>query len=205
MTSNIFMGDMPEIMEKILKNLNNGFYSLYSCALVSRHWCKISIPILWQDPFSIKQNSLFISQYISPLDESEKFVLKEYGIYEIFSKTLFDYANGAILHKLVLNLSNFLEIKPEIFNSLEQNDQFFSHLVLSETTIGFNYLRTFSISNEGSNEFYEIISSLEKQKSSLQEVNIENCAFSAEFEIVNFQIDASDLVEILPIIAATKA
>ncbi|RIB20780.1 hypothetical protein C2G38_2141010 [Gigaspora rosea] len=286
MTSKIFRGDMPEIMEKILNNLNDEFYSLYSCALVSRHWCKISIPILWQDPFSInrdsfsiKQTSLFISQYISSFDENEKLVLKEYGIYENFSETLFDYArflkvldlsrleskvynwitklkpyqyyngplanlitnllfkllikSGAILHKLVLNLSNFLEIKPEIFNSLEQNDQFFSKLqdlVLNETSKGFRiesatkllrilaknatkisdlklnrfisdcesqlfhvliciinsqeHLRKFSVSNEESNEFHGIISSLEKQKSSLQEVNIENCAFSAEFEVL---------------------
>ncbi|KAF0547199.1 hypothetical protein F8M41_000771 [Gigaspora margarita] len=92
MATKLFMGDMPELMENILNNLNKEFYSLYSCALVSRHWCKMSIPILWQDPFSIGRNSLFISQYFSSLDENEKFVLKEYGINVKFSNTLFNYA-----------------------------------------------------------------------------------------------------------------
>ncbi|KAF0412768.1 hypothetical protein F8M41_007859 [Gigaspora margarita] len=60
----MFMGDMPVLMENILNNLNNEFYSLYSCALVNRHWCKMSIPILWQDPFSIgrRRNELFFSR-----------------------------------------------------------------------------------------------------------------------------------------------
>ncbi|RIB06831.1 hypothetical protein C2G38_2216122, partial [Gigaspora rosea] len=93
MESKIFTGDMPELMEKILKNLKNEIDSLYSCALVNRHWCKTSIPILWQNPFSHKETKpLFISQYFSSLGEDEKFVLKEYGINKEISKTLFDYA-----------------------------------------------------------------------------------------------------------------
>ncbi|KAF0430120.1 hypothetical protein F8M41_005564 [Gigaspora margarita] len=83
MASKIFMGDMPELMENILNNLNNEFYSLYSW---SRHWCKISIPILWENPFSFDKNSSFISQYFSSLDETEKFILKECGINVIFPK-----------------------------------------------------------------------------------------------------------------------
>ncbi|KAF0527413.1 hypothetical protein F8M41_013670 [Gigaspora margarita] len=92
MASKMLMGDMPELMEIILNNLNNEFYSLYSCALVSRHWCKMTIPILWQNPFSFCKNSLFISQYVSSLDENEQFVLKKYGINVNFANTLFNYA-----------------------------------------------------------------------------------------------------------------
>ncbi|KAF0557806.1 hypothetical protein F8M41_012262 [Gigaspora margarita] len=92
MASKIFMGDMPELMENNLNNVNdNEFYSLYSCALVSRHWCKMSIPILWQNPFS-HNNPLFISQYLLSLDENEKSVLKECGINIKFQNTLFNYA-----------------------------------------------------------------------------------------------------------------
>ncbi|CAG8510036.1 11347_t:CDS:1 [Cetraspora pellucida] len=175
MASKIFMGDMPELMENILDNLKNEFYSLYSCALVSRHWCKISIPILWQDPFSLYKNSLFISKYFSPFGEDEKFILKYMKNAEI-SKTLFDYArflkvldlynlennvknwidfhrpymnspdygasiyhiinillkifieSGATLHKLELYFSEYIEIKPEVFHSLERNEQFLSRL-----------------------------------------------------------------------------
>ncbi|KAF0408066.1 hypothetical protein F8M41_008620 [Gigaspora margarita] len=93
MASKIFMGYMPELMENILNNLNNEFNSLYSCALVSRYWCKMSIPILWQDPFSqFNQTPLFITRYFSSLGEGEKSTLKKYGINAEFSKTLFEYA-----------------------------------------------------------------------------------------------------------------
>ncbi|KAF0454392.1 hypothetical protein F8M41_001593 [Gigaspora margarita] len=111
MASKIFMGDMPELMEIILNNLNDEFYSLYSCTLVSRHWCKMSIPILWQNPFSFinnNQNPLFISQYFSSLDENEKFILKECGIHIKFPNTLFNYAKFL----KVLDLSS-LETKVE--------------------------------------------------------------------------------------------
>ncbi|RIB13087.1 hypothetical protein C2G38_1761826 [Gigaspora rosea] len=175
MAQKIFLGDMPEIMENILKNLNNEFHSLYSCTLVSRHWCKMTIPILWQDPFSFHQVPLFISTYLSSLDEDDKVILKERGINIVFLKTLFDYArflktlnlsrletkvrhwiefqplyskpyigplirqisnllfklfieSGAILHNLNIYLSEFNEIKPEIFYSLGRNEQFFSRL-----------------------------------------------------------------------------
>ncbi|KAF0547194.1 hypothetical protein F8M41_000765 [Gigaspora margarita] len=94
MASKMFMGDMPELMENILNNLNNEIYSLYSCALVSRHWCKMSIPILWQNPFSFDHdhNSLFISQYFSSLDENERLVLKDYGMNIQVTNALFNYA-----------------------------------------------------------------------------------------------------------------
>ncbi|RIB13976.1 hypothetical protein C2G38_2248536 [Gigaspora rosea] len=96
MTSKMLMGDMPELMENILKHLNNEIGSLYSCALVNRHWCKMSIPILWKDPFSIKRRTLFIPIYFSSFGESEKLIikecLKELGINIEFSKLLFDYA-----------------------------------------------------------------------------------------------------------------
>ncbi|KAF0484663.1 hypothetical protein F8M41_022923 [Gigaspora margarita] len=92
MASKIFAGDMPELVENIFKNVNNDNYSLYSCALVSRHWCRISIPIIWQDPFKYAERNTFISKYFSSLDENEKLILKNHGINEEFSKTLFDYA-----------------------------------------------------------------------------------------------------------------
>ncbi|KAF0541536.1 hypothetical protein F8M41_005307 [Gigaspora margarita] len=96
MASKIHISDMPELMENILNNLNNEVCSLYSCILVSRHWCKMAVPILWQDPFSFNRRFLFISKYFSSLGEDEKFILKEcleeHGINEEFSNTLFDYA-----------------------------------------------------------------------------------------------------------------
>ncbi|RIB29372.1 hypothetical protein C2G38_2155422 [Gigaspora rosea] len=282
MASKIFMGDMPEILEKILNNLNNEFYSLYSCVLVSRHWCKISIPILWQDPFSFNKKPLFISKYFSSLGEDEKLILKEEcGINKI-SKTLFNYArflkvldlfllekkvkkwinlelvnsesfyddtkyhinnslfklfieNGATLRKLGLGFSKSLELKPEIFYTLGENKQFFSriqHLSLNEISddniesaitllralakhatklstliiYGFDsyyyekqlvhvlinviksqeQLRLFSFAGYNyPKEFYGIISALDSQKNSLQEVRVEFCVFNTEFDVLN--------------------
>ncbi|RIB03056.1 hypothetical protein C2G38_2123956, partial [Gigaspora rosea] len=141
--------------------------------------------------------------------------------------------SGATLHKLVLEFSKSLELKPEIFYILGKNRLFFSqiqHLSLDEisnnnienaiallralakstkkiSTIEFNFfdsyyepqifhafiyiiksqeqLRLFSIAVDYSTEFYGIISALERQKNSLQEVILNSCDFSAEFEVLN--------------------
>ncbi|RIB23144.1 hypothetical protein C2G38_2073580 [Gigaspora rosea] len=103
MATKIFTGDTPELMEIILNNLSNEIYSLYSCALVNRHLCEMSIPILWQDPFLFKRrNPSFISQYFSFLGKDEKLGLKNFGINIEISKPLFDYAKFL----KVLSLSN---------------------------------------------------------------------------------------------------
>ncbi|RIB30275.1 hypothetical protein C2G38_2238337 [Gigaspora rosea] len=275
MASKIFMGDIPELLENILINLNNEFYSLYSCALVNRYWCKITIPILWKNPFSFNKNSLFISQYFLSLDENEKSVLKEYGINIKFPDTLFNYArflkvldlssleskvkkwiefqhicwyysplcyyiinllfklfveSGATLHKLNIY---FHEFKPEIYYSLERNEQFFSQLQdlslrgisdysienatillkilaknvtkISALELEYYYdygsevnhaltniiksqeqLRKFTLVSGGgiTIEYFGIISALESQKKSLQEVILENSADNAEFKVL---------------------
>ncbi|RIB24061.1 hypothetical protein C2G38_2032195 [Gigaspora rosea] len=46
-------------------------------------------------------------------------------------------------------------------------------------------LRLFSLTCDYSTEFYGIISALESQKNSLQKVILDNCDFSAEFEVLN--------------------
>ncbi|CAG8767638.1 18150_t:CDS:1, partial [Cetraspora pellucida] len=99
---------MPELMDIILCNLDGDSNSLYSCALVNRHWCKISIPILWRDPFSFKQNPTYISKYLSYLDDDDKLCLKEFkiSILDDFPSSLFHYAKFL----RVLDLS-FLESK----------------------------------------------------------------------------------------------
>ncbi|RIA99991.1 hypothetical protein C2G38_2151006 [Gigaspora rosea] len=130
MASKMLMGDMPELMENILKHLNNEIYSLYSCALVNRHWCKMSIPILWQDPFSIKRRSLFIPIYFSSLGEDEKLVikecLKEFGINIEFSKLLFDYARFLkvlYIYQLENEVKEWMCLKLNTLNLLDYNSR----------------------------------------------------------------------------------
>ncbi|RIB17811.1 hypothetical protein C2G38_2246155 [Gigaspora rosea] len=142
MASKIFMGDMPELMENILNNVK--FHSIYSCALVSRHWCKMSIPILWQNPFTYNNNPLFISQYLLSLDENEKsesridqwINLKYFNldkpceslkcqIMKCLLKLFVE--NGAILHKLDLYFDDY-ELQSEILHLFRRNERFVSQL-----------------------------------------------------------------------------
>ncbi|KAF0542517.1 hypothetical protein F8M41_004501 [Gigaspora margarita] len=280
MPSKIFMGGMPELMENILNNVNDDeFHSIYSCALVSRHWCKMSIPILWQNPFTYNNNPLFISQYLLSLDENEKSGLKEYGINIKFQNTLFNYAsflrilnlinlesriyqwinlkyfnwdkpceslkcqimnfllklfveNGAILHKLDLHFDDY-KLQSEILHLFGRNERFVSQLqelslagisrlniksvtalseILAKNTTKINvlYLENYSsgyeprllhaivsiiksqgqlrefslIGEEYPTEFHGIISALESQKESLQEVTIMFCECNEEFKVL---------------------
>src|SRR3954454_11199625 len=60
----LFSGDLPEISTYIIQNLRNNFNTLYSLALVNRFWCRLAIPLLWEDPFSIKYRSFhFLDTY----------------------------------------------------------------------------------------------------------------------------------------------
>ncbi|KAF0511804.1 hypothetical protein F8M41_018168 [Gigaspora margarita] len=115
----MFIGDMPELMEIILNNLNNEFYSLYSCALVSRH-CK------------------------------QCYKISALNLYEFYS-----YYEPQFYHAFIC-----------IIKSQEQ-------------------LRQFSLSGEYvPTEFHGIISALESQNNSLQEIIIEFCKLSTEFKVL---------------------
>ena len=97
--SKLFSGDLPEISTYIIQNLRNNFNTLYSLALVNRFWCRLAIPLLWEDPFSIKfcKNSTlhFLDIYFLFLNDSDKSKLKEIKIkfldYSNLKNPLFDY------------------------------------------------------------------------------------------------------------------
>src|SRR3954451_7323994 len=92
----LFSGDLPEISTYIIQNLRNNFNALYSLALVNRFWCRLAIPLLWEDPFSIKyqQENLsfhFLDTYLLFLNENDKSKLKEIKPYKFKHKPLFNY------------------------------------------------------------------------------------------------------------------
>ncbi|GBC05438.1 hypothetical protein RclHR1_06220011 [Rhizophagus clarus] len=93
--SKIFSGDLPELINEIIKYFQNDYSTLHSCILVNRLWCRLAIPLLWEDPFSMKlpKNYRFIEIYLNNLNEEDKRKLKEYNINEnLFpSNTLFNY------------------------------------------------------------------------------------------------------------------
>ena len=51
--SKLFSGDLPELINEIIQYFRHDFPTLHSCILVNKLWCRLTIPILWEDPFSI--------------------------------------------------------------------------------------------------------------------------------------------------------
>ncbi|KAF0518631.1 hypothetical protein F8M41_016801 [Gigaspora margarita] len=130
MASKIFMGDMPELMENILNYLNNEYHSLYSCALVSRHWCKMAIPVIWRDPFSLERNPIIIPIYLSYLIEAEKLILKEHGLIVDYPNTLFHYARFLeVLNLAFLNGKVIQWIKLQLFDQQTNISSLKNHII----------------------------------------------------------------------------
>src|SRR5947199_2338486 len=101
--SKLFSGDLPEISTYIIQNLRNNFNTLYSLALVNRFWCRLAIPLLWEDPFSRKKlPSHFIDSYFLFLSDSDKSRIKT-KFYSKFSK--FD----SNLHKPLFNYPSLIK------------------------------------------------------------------------------------------------
>ncbi|PKC60073.1 hypothetical protein RhiirA1_468556 [Rhizophagus irregularis] len=43
---------LPELINEIIQYFRKDFLILYSCILINRSWCDLTIPLLWEDPFS---------------------------------------------------------------------------------------------------------------------------------------------------------
>ncbi|CAG8458960.1 7430_t:CDS:1 [Funneliformis mosseae] len=97
-SSKLFLGNLPELSGHIIQYLRNDLQTLHSCVLVNRFFCRITTPILWEDPFSVKcrkgNRYNFLDIYLSYFNDDDKTSLKEFGI-EIHSlvKPLFNYPN----------------------------------------------------------------------------------------------------------------
>ncbi len=96
--SKIFFGGLPEITNHIIQYLRNDLKTLHSCILVNRFLCRIVIPILWEDPFSVLCQEecpyKILDTYLSFFNENDKTKLKEFGItinLSSFNKPLFNY------------------------------------------------------------------------------------------------------------------
>ncbi|UZO06293.1 uncharacterized protein OCT59_026622 [Rhizophagus irregularis] len=95
--SKVMLGDFPELTYDIIQYFRNDIPTLHSCILVNRFWCQIVIPLLWKDPFSMKnpKNFHFIELYLQKISEKDKTQLNRCGINNnVFpSNTLFNYSN----------------------------------------------------------------------------------------------------------------
>ncbi|PKC71566.1 hypothetical protein RhiirA1_453360 [Rhizophagus irregularis] len=93
--SKIFLGDLPELINEIIQYFHHDYKTLHSCILINRLWCRLAIPLLWEDPFSIKfpKNYHFIEIYLHNLNDDDKTKLNKYEFNNdlIPSNTLFNY------------------------------------------------------------------------------------------------------------------
>ncbi|RGB26353.1 hypothetical protein C1646_770530 [Rhizophagus diaphanus] len=81
------LGNLSELTYEVIKYFQNDYSTLHSCVLVNRLWCRLAIPLLWENPFSIPTgNYKFIEIYLHNLNG-------EYKINEnlLLSNTLFNY------------------------------------------------------------------------------------------------------------------
>ncbi|CAB5179781.1 unnamed protein product [Rhizophagus irregularis] len=117
--SKLFSGDLPELTNEIIKNFQNDYSTLYSCVLVNRLWCRLAIPLLWENPFSIPTgNYNFIEVYLYNLNDCLKSKLNEYHItdhYLLPSNTLFNYPS-------FIRYLSMCKIASSIDRWLEAND-----------------------------------------------------------------------------------
>src|SRR5688572_18955246 len=144
--SKLFSGDLPEISIYIIQNLRNNFGTLYSLALVNRFWCRLAIPLLWEDPFSIKYKENlshhFIDIYFLFLNENDKSKMKEMEICKFNSnlhKPLFNYPSllkTLNLYRVHLHIINwFASASTSSIQKLAPIDNFylyFPNLLLEE-------------------------------------------------------------------------
>ncbi|GBC29085.2 hypothetical protein GLOIN_2v1883794 [Rhizophagus irregularis DAOM 181602=DAOM 197198] len=86
--------NLPELTYEVIKYFQNDYSTLHSCVLVNRLWCRLAIPLLWENPFSIPTgNYNFIEIYLHNLNGELKTKFNEHKINEnlLLSNTLFNY------------------------------------------------------------------------------------------------------------------
>ncbi|PKK70392.1 hypothetical protein RhiirC2_779742 [Rhizophagus irregularis] len=114
--SKIFSGDLPELTYEVIKYFQNDYSTLYLCLLVNRLWCRLSIPLLWENPFSIRtRNYNFIEIYLRNLNDDDfNTKLNEYKIVNnsLPSNLLFNYPKFLKylnIYKFILSVNEWLE------------------------------------------------------------------------------------------------
>jgi hypothetical protein len=109
----VVSGDSTELIDEVIQHFRYDYKTLHSCILVNRLWCRLAVPLLWEDPFSIKfpKNYHFIEIYLNNLNEDYKAKLNEYVIHnDLFPSnyTLFNYSSF-IQHLDTGKVLNFIE------------------------------------------------------------------------------------------------
>ncbi|GBC00870.1 hypothetical protein RclHR1_00040021 [Rhizophagus clarus] len=84
---------LPELTYEILQYFRYDYKSLHSCILVNKLWCRLSMPLLWEDPFSIPvQHNEIIKFCLCNLnkEDKDKYFKKNNNA---FPNTFFNYSS----------------------------------------------------------------------------------------------------------------
>ncbi|CAB4422632.1 unnamed protein product [Rhizophagus irregularis] len=114
--SKVFSGDLPELTYEIIKYFQNDISTLHSCILVNRLWCRLAIPLLWENPFSFRTgNCNYIEIYLHNLNNDLKSRLNEYKINDnsLPLNTLFNYPR-LLKYLNTFNIDSCVEIWFEV-------------------------------------------------------------------------------------------
>src|SRR6266536_4109097 len=148
---------LDDCLNEIFECLEEDKPSLHSCLLVNRHWCKISVRILWRniwDSNHILRSKRLFSTLIACLpNESKELLIKN----EIFISTptskppLFNYASfckvllicviGDIIGKVLRNGSSYTDLCLKERQCLVANEvvKMFTNQISSLKKLNYNY------------------------------------------------------------------
>src|SRR6266542_2698774 len=121
---------LTDCLNEIIEHLEEDKINLHSCLLVNRHWCKISVRILWRNIWNINvQQSSILSTLIACLPNESKELLRENKIF-ISTPTskppLFNYAvfcKVLSICEIRKIIGNVLKDEPSIKHSLSLKDR----------------------------------------------------------------------------------
>ncbi|PKC64191.1 hypothetical protein RhiirA1_462746 [Rhizophagus irregularis] len=188
--SNTFLGDLPELSYEIINYLKNDFSTLYSCILVNKLWCRLAIPLLWENPFSNPtRNYSFIEIYLNNLNDDFKTKLNEYEIINIslFSKNImFNYLKEIYFQWL----ADVASINTKSLYNSEQDFKDFRRLVLMS-------LFKIFIENEVNLDTLEIKTSSTNYNSDILELILKNQNFIHNVKNLKLHIDDNNDCKII--------
>ncbi|GBC10557.1 hypothetical protein RclHR1_09710008 [Rhizophagus clarus] len=138
---------VEDVLRLILEELKYDRISLYSCILVNKAWCKITIPILWRDPgqnlLTDGAKNILFNVIILHLSDESRNNLKKQGIdlfkdtHESYERPLFNYIsfwrylNIHLLKSMIISIKSIRKfdksdisiIRNEIFNIFINNSR----------------------------------------------------------------------------------
>ncbi|KAF0522632.1 RNI-like protein [Gigaspora margarita] len=131
-----------ECLLEIFNNFRTNYRVLFSCLLVSRHWCRIIIPILWSEPTKYVDDLRLIRIYLSALNAEEQALLIPYKIsLPTYQKTLFEYSSFTTYVELYFADRNKDGIKNWLF---KEGNEDYSFIYFCRNHDNYNYYDDYS-------------------------------------------------------------